>query len=119
MIDVRCTVDLSIIKSLVVTGHAEFSSNNKIVCAAVSTLVRTLCELVTRYNGVVADCDAPEPGNVMLKIHNVDDMFLDGMSAVTDFFLVGLIAVAKDFPEAIKLKINNKDWYNGTQERWW
>ncbi len=46
-------------------------------------------------------------------------MFLDGMSAVTDFFLVGLIAVAKDFPEAIKLKINNKDWYNGTQERWW
>ncbi len=117
MINAQIFTKSSVISRVLVTGHAD--SNAKIVCASVSSLVRTLCELVSRYKKVVSTCEAAKPGEVMLEIHSFDISIQGEMVGVTDYFLLGLVALANDSPEAFKLQINNKEWYDGYKERWW
>ena len=117
MINAQVYIESSVLTKVLVTGHAD--SNAKIVCAGVSSLVRTLCELVSRYKKVVSSCEATKPGEVMLVIHSFDISIQGELVGVTDFFLLGLIALANDSPESIKLQINNKEWYDGYKERWW
>ena len=107
------------IVKLKIIGHASNSNNNEIICASVSCLSRTVCDITTRLNGISSEFRAPRPGNIMLKIHSVDNCIQEKFSGITDFFLVGIIGLKKDYPESIKLKINNKEWYDGSQERWW
>ena len=119
MIEVSCVTYNSMIKSLEIVGHASNSNNNDIICAAVSCLSRTVCDITTRLNGINSELRAPKAGNIMLKIHDIDNCIHGRFSGITDFFLIGIIGIKKDYPESIKLKINNKEWYNGSQERWW
>ncbi|MGL1891922.1 MAG: ribosomal-processing cysteine protease Prp [Spirochaetaceae bacterium] len=119
MINIICNTNNSLIVFLEVNGHASNNINNNVICAAVSCLTRTVCEITTRLKGVTSDCSAPNPGNVMLSIHNVEITVQEMFSGVTDFLLIGLIGIKRDYPESIKLKINNKEWYDGSQKRWW
>lgn len=107
------------IKNLEVLGHASSSIDNKVICAAVSCLSRTVCDIATRLKGVKSDFSAPMAGNVMLNIHDVDSCVQERFSGITDYFLIGIIGIKLDYPESIKLKINNKEWYDGSQKRWW
>jgi len=118
LITVTCFLVNSCINSLNVSGHAS-SYNNKVICAAVSVLTRTVCEITCRLKGVASECIAHEPGNVSLNINNIDDEVQERYKGITDFFLIGLIGIKSDSPESIKININNKEWYNGSQERWW
>ena len=119
MISVTCITDFSIVKSFEVLGHSSGSEDDKIICAAVSCLTRTAGEIITRLNGVVSEFCAPEPGSVVLLVHNYKECIQDKLSGITDFLLFGLIGIIRDYPGSIKLKINNKEWYDGSQKRWW
>ncbi len=119
MISVTCNTDSSIIKFIEILGHSSGSDDDKIICAAVSCLTRTACEIMTRLNGVVSEFYASEPGSVVLLVHDYKKSVQDKLSGISDFLLLGLIGIIRDYPESIKLKINNKEWYDGSQKRWW
>lgn len=119
MIQVICKTDNSNITYLEVTGHASNSSKNALICASVSCLTRTVCEIISRMNGVDSICSAPDPGNVVLEIYDIKKSIQEHLSGITDFYLLGIIGIINDYPESIILKINNKEWYDGSQERWW
>lgn len=119
MINISCNTESSIIKFIEVEGHATDVENKKIICAGVSCLTRTVCEIITRLKGVTSSCEVSKPGNVMLKLHDVDEGVQERIAGITDFLIFGLIGIKRDYPDSLKLKINNKEWYNGTQKRWW
>ncbi len=119
MIQVICVTEYSNIKYLELSGHATGNQENAIICAAVSCLTRTVCELASRLKGVTSECSAPEPGNIMLNIHNIDKNIQERFFGITDFLLIGIIGIIRDYPESITLKINSKEWYDGSQKRWW
>lgn len=119
MIHVICNIENSVIKLLEVSGHSCGGKNDVIICAAVSCLSRTVCEIVTRMNGVSSDCKASAPGDVVLSLHNYKKIDRDRLFGITDFLIFGMIGIKRDYPESIKLNINNKEWYDGSQKRWW
>ncbi len=119
MISIDCKTKDSIIKFVEVSGHAENHDTKTIVCSAVSCLIRTVCEIVSRNSCIDSECQAADPGEVVLKVHDFKNNVQDKLSGVTDFLLFGLIGIKRDYPESIKLKINNKEWYDGSQKRWW
>lgn len=119
MIHVICLTKDSNIKYLELSGHASGNHENEVICAAVSCLTRTVCEITTRLNGVISECNAPEPGSLILKINKIDKSIQERFYGITDFLLIGIIGIVKDYPESITLKINNKEWYDGSQKRWW
>jgi uncharacterized protein len=101
-----------------VSGHAN-DNNKEVICAAVSCLTRTVCEITTRLSGVTSKCSASKPGNVCLEIDDIGIDIQEMFSGITDFLLYGLIGIKRDYPESIKLNIDKKEWYDGSQKRWW
>ncbi len=119
MINITCETRASNIKYFEVLGHAGGSDNEKIICAAVSCLTGTACEIISRLNGVISEFCAPKPGYVKLCVHSFEESVQEKLSGITDFLLFGLVGIIRDNPGSIKLKINNKEWYDGSQKRWW
>ncbi|MBN2619040.1 MAG: ribosomal-processing cysteine protease Prp [Spirochaetales bacterium] len=119
MIKVICIVENSLLKYIKVTGHADNKNQKIIVCTAVSCLIRTACDITRRLIGVDSYIDAPNPGYVVLKVNNIENCLKEKYIGITDYLIYGLIGVKHDFPDSIKLKINNKEWYDGSQKRWW
>lgn len=107
------------LKRVEVFGHASNTSENSVICAAVSCLSRTVGEIASRLNGVSSCFEAPKHGELLLTVNSIDESVHERFCGITDFFIIGIIGVVRDYPESIKLKINNKEWYNGSQERWW
>ena len=118
MILVSCNVLDGILMDLKISGHAKGRSSVE-VCAGVSCLSRTVCEIVSRMGDVFSKCETTGPGDIVLEIHNVKKTVQGRMSGVTDFLLFGIIGLVRDYPDTVKLKINNKEWYDGSQKRWW
>lgn len=119
MVLISCDIKDGHLVHLKVDGHAGNDENGRIACAAISCLTRTICDMTERLIGVTSVCSAPEPGNVVLDINNIDNCLYEMFSGVTDFFIYGIIGVKMDYSNAVQIKINNKEWYNGSQERWW
>jgi len=119
LIEVICITEDSYLTYLKVSGHASKDRNNTIICSAVSCLTRTVCEITTRLKGVSSKCSAPNPGDVLLTIERVNENIKDRFCGITDYLLIGIIGVVRDYPDSVTLKINNKEWYDGSQKRWW
>ena len=118
MINILCGTENSLLEFLNVSGHAQGSKQN-VVCSAVTCLTRTALEITTRLRGITINSSAPDPGIVKLEIVNIENDIQDKVSGITDFLLIGLIGIKRDFPEYVKLEINDKEWYDGSQKRWW
>lgn len=92
--------------SLTVAGHAGSAPAGKdLVCAAVSSLVRTAVRTLQAHPGLPVWSDAPEPGRVDLRVDGVsapDRLWLKGVS---DTVLQGLRDLEGDAPGFMEVNV--------------
>jgi len=89
------------------SGHSGAGKlGTDIVCAAVSVLMRTALNVLSRREGVTVRGGAPQPGQVWLEAdydaNGKDFLFASGV-----FLIEGLRSVAKEFPKNCKLTVKN------------
>lgn len=65
-------------------------------------------------NGVDALCLAPRPGELEISVTDFPIDVKGHLTGITDFLLKGLCDTVTDYPDSLKLNINNKEWYNGS-----
>ena len=110
MIQVQIEIDqrrcLQLIRA---QGHAGAGRPGRdIVCAAVSTLLRTTARVLYQHPGIVAESDAPDRGRLTLAIGNSHQRANDYLRGVSDLLLCGLQDIARDYPDKINLTIGGK-----------
>jgi hypothetical protein len=86
-------------------GHAKAGkSGEDIVCAAVSVLIRTACNILSGREGIKLRCGAPEKGHVWLEA-DYEGCGKDFLHTAGIFLIEGLSSVAREYPENCKLNI--------------
>jgi len=97
-----------------VTGHAHSSSaGNDLVCAAVSSLVRTTVRTLEAHEGLRVWYNAPGPGTVALDIETVPQSEKIWLKGVTDMVRIGFEDIRSDAPAHIELDVKRSN-SNGT-----
>ncbi|MBN1410591.1 MAG: ribosomal-processing cysteine protease Prp [Spirochaetales bacterium] len=96
--------------SLKAEGHARQEKRGlDIVCAAVSTLLRTMARLLQEENGIAVDGSADREGEMELRVSEVPREKKEKIKGMTGFLLKGLLDLKSDFPQNINITIN-KEW---------
>ena len=105
MIEIRISVDGSgNLKSLRAEGHSMSApQGNNIVCAAVSTQLRSLVRVVESGNGCQGLIKADREGFLELELESTADV--RWLAGVTDVLLAGLIEIERDYPGECSLKL--------------
>lgn len=107
--------DQGILSYLNAEGHAgnEIAGSN-IPCAAVSVLLRTAWEVSASMDSVKLAGKAEKPGFLTIEIVEYPDSRRDMLKGITEFLLVGLRGVKKDYPDRLEIMIEEDGGYNGT-----
>jgi len=84
------------LKSFEAKGHSE-----KIVCAAMTILLRTTAKLVYDNSFIEATGSKGEPGEMWLKVHSYNQNALDWLMGITEFCVKGLYDLNREYPEQI------------------
>ena len=87
-------------------GHALLNRNDKdIVCAAVTSILRTLINLLNDESGVTISGKADKPGKLSMIIIKYDNAKVERLIAVSDFVIKGLTDISKEYPDNVKIDI--------------
>lgn len=103
-----CT-ESGVLKSVTAKGHAAYSvKGNDIVCAALSSLLRTSAEVLEQTKGISVKIDASSRGTLAFLIEDVDKILDESLKArliyAGDFLRQGLKDLAEEFPENVHLR---------------
>ena len=100
---VRITVATDIsgsIRNVIATGHAgSGETGTNIVCAAVTTLLRTAIRVFDRTSGISIRRDAKERGSLNFSVVAMQDGSEQYVKAVGDFLIIGLQDIQEEFPD--------------------
>jgi len=104
MITIEAVLDKDgILKKCTASGHAGGKrTENDIVCAAVSVLMRTAVHVLSGRKDITIRYKAPEPGFLSMEA----DYKAEGkafLSAIGEFVIDGLASVAEEYPKYCKL----------------
>lgn len=107
MIDVLlvCGRDGSI-KSCNASGHAGFAAKGKdIVCAAVSSLLRTAVQVLERTDGAVIETEIPSRGNLAFSVEDCGGSGnTERLVCTADFIREGINALSTEYPRCVQLR---------------
>jgi uncharacterized protein YsxB (DUF464 family) len=89
------------------SGHAGAGRKGEdIVCAAVTTLLRTAGKVLAGEPGLTVDGRSPKPGVMHLALEPPPEEKKDWVRGVTATLLRGLTDLAEEYPGRLKLKID-------------
>ena len=90
-----------------VTGHAGFAPRGAdIVCAAVSTVVRTtVAVLQSADSAQLVTCDSSGHGQLAFRATEMSSAFAERMVFAADYLQKGLEIIAAEYPEYLKLRV--------------
>lgn len=105
MITARIILDGdNMLKGMSVSGHAGSAPAGKdVVCAAVTSLVRTAVRTLESHPGVTVRYNAPEEGSVELNVTGVEASERCWLRGMTDFVRMGLGDLQREAPEHLKV----------------
>ena len=107
MIDVLlvCCTD-GAIKSCSACGHAGFAAKGKdLVCAAVSSLLRTAVEVLQKTDGMVIRTEIPSRGNLAFSVEDCGGSGnTERLVCTADFIRVGIKALSDEYPKCVQLR---------------
>ena len=94
--------------SLSAKGHAGFAKKGKdIVCAAVSSLLRTTAKVLEETGGIqLSETNFSERGNLAFCVHQTDssDLVTERLKCTASFVRNGLILLQNEYPEHLILR---------------
>ncbi|MBN1646851.1 MAG: ribosomal-processing cysteine protease Prp [Spirochaetales bacterium] len=82
-------------------GHE--TGENGVVCAAVSSLLRTYAISLDRRKGVRATARAPRKGEFYCQVKKYSEMDSGWISGLSNFLMTGLELIEQDFPGNLKI----------------
>jgi len=96
-----------IVRHAEAAGHAGTEASGfNVACAAVSVLLRTAYETFAQFNGVDVSGQAGAPGNLSFTVRRFSPESERLMRGASDFLLVGLSGVEREYPGKIQLEIS-------------
>ncbi len=88
-------------------GHAGFASKgNDIVCAAVTVLLRTAMQVLSKTEGVAYKADTASRGNLAFSVEvtKSDSDTEERLITAADFIAEGIASLQKEYPEHVILR---------------
>lgn len=79
-----------------------------ISCAAATSLLRTCARLLAAQPELEVEAEAPHPGEMYLLLRKPPKAFVDWIRGTTDYMLCGLKDLKTEYPDNLKLEINDK-----------
>lgn len=108
MISVRVALRRGRLRSLRSEGHAIDGGEGSVPCAAVSALLGAASRALINAEGCRVDGSAPDPGFLEVTVEQVRLGKGRWLRGVTDVLVQGLQDVAREFPGAVQLVIEEK-----------
>lgn len=96
-----------VLKKCEADGHAGFSrKGSDVVCSAITILLKTAMELLSRTENVVFEADSAARGNLFFSVEaEKDDPQTESMLKCTaEFLKVGIGLIQKEYPGNVRLK---------------
>ena len=109
MINIEVVISEQKLRHVKADGHAGNTGyGTDIVCAAVTTLLRTTASLLEAQKDIPIEGEAPAPGLLNVSIKKVPFDRIGWLEGVTDYFLYGLRMLEKEYPDQISLIIKQE-----------
>ncbi|MEM5948905.1 ribosomal-processing cysteine protease Prp [Spirochaetia bacterium 38H-sp] len=105
MIFVRLYLQDGLIKRIESAGHASASEGVSIPCAGVSLVLRTAGRLINKVPAAKLDVRANKEGEFFLDVLSPERLSRDWYSGVSSYILQALEDLVRDFPDQIKLSV--------------
>ena len=97
------------LQSCSANGHSGFSTKGKdIVCAAVTTLLRTTLEVLETVEGIKLNAESASRGKLVFDVKHTDLIKSESVKKVIfagDFLETGLQRLAKEYPRNVTLRV--------------
>lgn len=88
-------------------GHALFASGGfDIVCAAVTSILRTTAAVLASYEGVSLFVDAPCRGDLVFRVVEACSCNKEKLIFAADFLQKGLAMIASEYPANVRVQVN-------------
>ncbi|MFA6937930.1 MAG: ribosomal-processing cysteine protease Prp [Treponema sp.] len=100
-----CSSDGSL-KSCNASGHAGFAVKGKdIVCAAVSSLLRTAIQVLEKTNGIVVKTETTSRGKLAFSVEDSNlDCKNERLICTADFIRCGIKSLSNEYPKNVQLR---------------
>ncbi len=105
---VLCRNSDGALASCEVTGHSGLAPRGAdIVCAAVSTVVRTTVAVLQTTGSAeqLVTCDSSEHGQLAFRATEMSSAYAERMVFAADYLQKGLEIIAAEYPEYLKLRV--------------
>jgi uncharacterized protein YsxB (DUF464 family) len=79
-----------------------------LVCAAVTTLLRTASRMLYQHPELDVEGGAPGPGVMHLSVRKVPERLRPWLEGVTDFLLAGLRDIESEHPQGLQITVRRK-----------
>lgn len=90
-------------------GHAGFArSGSDVVCAGVSSVLRTVVFLLQNKTGVSVQTDAPEPGTLAFRVSDNEKALDAFLIDCADFIQAGIGQIAAEYPAHVVLRVKTE-----------
>jgi len=100
----RCIVELT------VQGHApKRDRESSIPCAAVSALTGTVARLIDTRDGIISNGSADKPGELQIRIKEIEKKSVEWLQGVTDFLVFGLKEVEREYPSECSVLMKTQE----------
>ncbi len=110
---IRISLDFTrdgLLRRLEAKGHGGLgSTGSDIVCAAVTSMVRTAAQIIERMPGTEMSGGAEKPGDLRFEIERVSERRESYLQAVGDFVVLGLKSIERDYPDQCHVEMNTID----------
>ncbi|OJF76511.1 MAG: hypothetical protein BKP49_06675 [Treponema sp. CETP13] len=97
------------LQSCLADGHACFSVKGKdIVCAAVTTLLRTTLEVLENIDGINVTADLASRGKLVFNVEHDDSISIGSLNKVIfagDFLETGMQRLAREYPKNVTVRV--------------
>ena len=91
------------------SGHAFFArKGSDIVCAAVTTLLRTTLEVLESVEDIKVTADLASRGKLVFNVGHNDLVSIDSLNKVIfagDFLEIGMQRLAKEYPKNVTVRV--------------
>lgn len=97
------------LRSCTASGHAGYASKGfDIVCAGVSSLLRTVHCLLESDAGISLLADSSEPGSLAFRVQNCDRASEALLIHCCDFLRCGIKLIADEYPDYVSLRVQTE-----------
>ena len=100
--------DDGILQSCSAQGHAGHASKGfDIVCAAISSLLRTSVAVLENRKSCVLEIKSSDRGQLAFSVTNYSSSDIELLKYSFQFLQFGLLQIEKEYPECVELRVQN------------